>query len=87
MERYNVKWLQKDTHREHLSVLDYKKQERAKEVEKLDESIVEKKIEFETLNCCVKNYEEATVKLDEIKSKLSTDPEYQLQEPTALMTV
>ena len=31
MERYGVEWLQKGTHKKHLSVLDYEKQERAKE--------------------------------------------------------
>ncbi len=86
MEKYNVKWLQKDTHNGHLSVLDYKKQERAKEVEKLDETIAEKKVEVETLEYRVKNYEDATVKLKEIENKLENDSEFQLPEPPALMT-
>ena len=86
MEKYGIRWSQKDTHREHLSVLDYKKQERTKEVEKLDKTIAEKKVKFETLEQRVRNYEEATVKLEKIESKLQTEPEFQLPEPTALMT-
>lgn len=36
MERYDVKWLQKGTHEKHLSVLEFEKKERAKEVAELD---------------------------------------------------
>ena len=36
MERYEIEWEQKGTHEKHLSVLDYKKQERTKEIEQLD---------------------------------------------------
>ncbi len=86
MEKHNVKWFYKNTHNEHLSVLDFKKQERAKEVEKLDETIAEKKVQFETLESRVQNYNDATVKIREIETKLETDPELQLPEPPALMT-
>jgi len=37
MARYGVEWNQLGTRKEHLSVLEYKKQERAKEVQQLDE--------------------------------------------------
>jgi hypothetical protein len=37
MERHGIEWEKKGTHEEHLSVLDYKKQERAKEVTALEE--------------------------------------------------
>ena len=36
MERYDVEWLQKGTHEKHLSVLEFEKKERAKEVAELD---------------------------------------------------
>ena len=36
MERYGIGWQKKGTHNKHLSVLDYKKQERAKEVAALE---------------------------------------------------
>lgn len=39
MEKYGIGWHKKDTHNKHLSVLDYKKQERAKEVARLDAKI------------------------------------------------
>ena len=39
MERHDIEWEQKGTHEEHLSVLDYKKQERSKEVAALETQI------------------------------------------------
>ena len=39
MARHDIKWEQKGTHEEHLSVLDYKKQERSKEVAALETQI------------------------------------------------
>lgn len=39
MSRYGIDWKKKDTHNKHLSVLDYKKQERAKEVAAFEEEI------------------------------------------------
>lgn len=36
MERHGIEWEQKGTHEEHLSVLDFKKQERTKEVAALE---------------------------------------------------
>ena len=39
MARHDIEWEQKGTHEEHLSVLDYKKQERSKEVAALENQI------------------------------------------------
>ena len=39
MARHDIQWEQKGTHEEHLSVLDYKKQERSKEVAALETQI------------------------------------------------
>lgn len=53
MERYGIRWLQKGTHEKHLSVLDYKKQERAREIAELDSQVQQKtdeiiKLDIET---------------------------------------
>ena len=50
MERHGVKWLQKDTHEKHLSVLEFEKQARAKEVAELDSQKQEKTTEVAKLN-------------------------------------
>ena len=39
MRRYGIDWKKKNTHIQHLSVLDYKKQERVKEVAALEEEL------------------------------------------------
>lgn len=46
MERYGVKWKQLGTHNKHLSVLDYVKQERTKEVASLENEIAQKEVEL-----------------------------------------
>ena len=43
MERHGIEWEQKGTHEEHLSVLEFKKKERAKEVAELEYLLSEKR--------------------------------------------
>ena len=50
MERHGIEWEKKGTHEEHLSVLDYKKKERAKEVVELENLLEEKKNDIQNLN-------------------------------------
>ena len=57
MERYGIEWEHLGTHEKHLSVLDYKKQEREKEVAALGAKIEQKQIEFDVLSERVLNYD------------------------------
>ncbi|MEE1313136.1 MAG: plasmid recombination protein [Lachnospiraceae bacterium] len=50
MERHGIEWEKKGTHEEHLSVLEYKKKERAKEVMELENLLEEKKNDIQNLN-------------------------------------
>lgn len=43
MKRYGIEWEKLGTHNEHLSVLDYKKKQRQKEIEELEKEVVETK--------------------------------------------
>ena len=45
-ERYGVRWKQLGTHNKHLSILEFEKQERAKEVTKLEQAISGSKAEL-----------------------------------------
>ncbi len=45
-ERYGVRWKQLGTHNKHLSVLDFEKQERAKEVAELEKAVSSNKAEL-----------------------------------------
>lgn len=86
MERYGIEWEHKGTHEKHLSVLDYKKQEREKEVEKLGAKIEQKQAEFEVLSERVLNYDKGSNDLSNLEMELETAPKYQLPEPEKFMT-
>jgi len=49
MERHGIEWEQLGTHDEHLNVVAYKKEQRAKEIAALDEQITEKRMEVSAL--------------------------------------
>lgn len=86
MERYDIEWEHKGTHEKHLSVLDYKKQEREKEVAALDEQIAEKTDEVKSLSDRVQNFDDGIEHLQAISDSLDTTPEYNLPEPSGLMS-
>ena len=86
MERHGIEWEQKGTHEQHLSVLDYKKQERAKEVAELDKEIEEKQLEVKGLKATVEKIEEAQELLGDVEKRLDEDPQLQLPEPQGLMS-
>ena len=86
MERHGIEWEHKGTHEKHLSVLDYKKQERAAELEQLGAKIEEKQTEFNVLSERVLNYDDGLENLKNVEEMLDTAPEYQLSEPQGFMT-
>lgn len=86
MERHGIEWEQKGTHEQHLSVLDYKKQERAKEVAEFDREIEGKQLEVKGLKATAEKIKEATDSLDSIGHQLDNNPELQLPEPQGLMS-
>ncbi len=86
MERHGFEWEQKGTHEQHLSVIEYKKQERAKELAAMEEKLAEKKDEFGTLAKRVNSLADGKREYRDLEESLYHDPEYLLQEPTALMT-
>ena len=85
MERYDIQWEQKGTHEKHLSVLDYKKQERVKEIAALDAELAEKQDEFQAVQSRIVNYDNGTQSIERLEQQLETE-EFQLPEPPKLMT-
>ncbi len=69
-----------------MSVLDYKKQEREKEVIQLEGQISEKKEEFQALSDRVENYDKGIENLKTLEQMLDTSPKYQLPEPQGFMS-
>lgn len=86
MFRHGFEWEQKGTHEQHLSVMDYKKQERSKELAAVEEKLTDRKAEFNTLARRINNLEDADHAYEEMEQKLAHDPEFQLPDPQGLMT-
>ena len=86
MERYGIEWEQKGSHEKHLSVLDYKKQQRTEEIGRLESKITDKQTEFETLFKRIENFDKGTTALSQMQNALENAPEYQLSEPQGFMT-
>ena len=68
MERHEIQWEQLGTHEEHLSVLDYKKQERAKEVRALDTTIAEKQTQVDEIKQTLQSVQQQAVDLGKIEN-------------------
>ena len=86
MERHGIEWEHKGTHEKHLSALDYKKQEREKEINALEDKLVEKKDEFRVMADRIKNFDNGERALQNLDESIMNGPEYQLPEPSAMMS-
>lgn len=92
MGRYDFEWEKKGTHEEHLSVLDYKKQERVKEVNELENQIARKKDDISVLKTTyeirekeakerLNAYISSVVAVERYATEYSGAPEQLLPEP------
>lgn len=86
MERHGLEWEHKGIERPHLDVLDYKVQERQKELEELNAKVAEREIKAETLEKEIEHMTEGIEEISKITQNFDTDPEYQLPEPKGMMT-
>ena len=86
MEHHGFEWEQKGTHEEHLSVIDYKKQERTKELAAVEEKLADRSAEFQTLAKRINNLEAGGQSYQDMEDKLENDPEYQLPDPQGIMS-
>lgn len=68
MREHSIEWEQLGTHEEHLSVLDYKKQERAKEVRALDTTIAEKQTQIDKIEQTLQSVQQQVVDLNKIEN-------------------
>jgi len=86
MERHGIEWEHKGTHEKHLSVLDYKKQERKKEIMVLDNKLAEKQDEFRVMVDRIENFDNGERALQNLDESIMNEPEYQLSEPSVMMS-
>ena len=86
MERHGIEWEHKGTHEKHLSVLDYKKQEREKKVTELGVEISKQEDKLELVNARIDNLIDCKKSLENVKENFEDDPQYQLPESPVLMS-
>ena len=85
MERHGIEWEHKGMERPHLDVLDYKLQERQRELAELDAVVKEKTDEANILEKQIENLTESAKVITTISQDFENEPEYQLPEPPAMM--
>ena len=86
MERHWIEWEDKGTHDKHLSVLDYKKEQRAKEIAVLDTVKAEKESLVESQERRLKELAPAVKNMERLAADFSADPDEILPEPGTLET-
>ena len=86
MERHGIEWEDKGTHDRHLSVLDYKKEQRAKEIAVLETIKTEKESQVESQERRLKELAPAVKNMERLAADFSADPDEILPEPGTLET-
>lgn len=84
MERHGIEWEDKGTHDKHLSVLDYKKEQRAKEIAALETVKAEKEEQVESQERRLKELAPAVKNMERLAADFSADPEEILPEAGTL---
>lgn len=84
MERHGIEWEDKGTHDKHLSVLDYKKEQRTKEVAALETVKAEKESQVAQQERRLKELAPAVKNMERLAADFSADPEEILPEAGAL---
>ena len=84
MERHGIEWEDKGTHDKHLSVMDYKKEQRAKEIAELEAVKAKKQGQVEQQERRLKELAPAVRNMEQLAAQFSDDPERILPEPGPL---
>ena len=84
MERHGIEWEDKGTHDKHLSVMDYKKEQRAKEIAELEAVKAKKQGQVERQEQRLKELAPAVRNMEQLAAQFSDDPERILPEPGPL---
>ena len=84
MERHGIEWEDKGTHDKHLSVLDYKKEQRVKEIAALETVKAEKEGQVESQERRLKELAPAVKNMEQLAAEYSANPEEILPEAGTL---
>ena len=86
MARYGMEWEQRETYEQEIAALSQQEEDKLREIESLDEVIIRRSNECDNLARKMDIFYQGICELDELKIKLSTAAEYQLPDPTNLMS-
>ncbi len=84
MERHGIEWEDKGTHEKHLSVLNYKKEQRTREIAELEKVKAKRQKEVEGQEQRLKELAPAVKNMERLAAEFSSDPEQVLPEAGAL---
>ena len=84
MERHGIEWEDKGTHDKHLSVLDFKKEQRVKEIAELEAVKAKKQGQVEQQEQRLKELAPAVRNMEQLAAQFSDDTERILPEPGPL---
>lgn len=84
MERHGIEWEDKGTHDKHLSVLDYKKEQRTKEIAALETVKTEKEEQIEQQERRLKELAPVVKNMERLAADFSADPDEILPEAGTL---
>ena len=84
MERYGIEWEKKGTHLEHLDVLNFKKEQRAKEIAELEVAKKKAQQQVERQEKRLEELAPAVRNVEQLAKEFSSDPEQLLPETGTL---
>lgn len=84
MERYGIEWEKKGTHLEHLDVLNFKKEQRAKEIAELEVAKKKAQQQVERQEKRLEELAPAVRNVEQLAKEFSSDPEQLLPEAGTL---
>ena len=86
MAAYYITWDEKGSHKPHLSVEDYKLQERQKEIEAAEAELDDARCRITAAQKRIEAFDDCETELKQITEDLDEDPAYQLPEPQPMMS-
>lgn len=86
MQLHGIHWDEKGTQEKHLSVEDYKLQERERDIQKAEAELERVQADLSSAKKRIEVYEDWEKELGSVTRDLADEPEYQLPEPPAMMS-
>ena len=86
MQLHGIFWDEKGTQEKHLSVEDFKLQERQRDIQKAEAELERAEADLRSTKKRIEVYEDWEKELGAVTQNMADEPEYQLPEPPAMMS-